>query len=165
MKKVLITLVLIAATTVVGFAQKLGHINSTELLEMMPGRDSIEQKIEMNAQQMEQALADMKAEYDKKVAEFQEQSANWSESVTQSKYNSIMSLEREMQQFNVNANKELQKTEQKLIQPLIEQAQAAIDKVAEDNGFTYIFDTSTGAIVYAKGENIMPMVKAELGIQ
>jgi outer membrane protein len=165
MKKVLITLVLVAATTFVGFSQKLGHINSTELLEMMPARDSIEQKIEANAKQMEQALAGMKKEYDQKVAEFQEQSANWSESITQSKYNSIMSLEREMQQFNVNANKEIQQFEQKMIQPLIEKAQAAIDKVAEENGFTYIFDTSTGAIVFAQGENIMPLVKAEIGIQ
>lgn len=165
MKKVLITLVLVAATTLAGFSQKLGHINSTELLEMMPNRDSIEQKIEAQARQMEEALAQMKSEYDQKVQEFQEKSKTWSESITQTKYNQIMNLERDIQEFNVSANKDLQKKEQELIQPLIEQAQNAIDKVADENGFTYVFDTSTGAIVYAKGEDIMPMVKAELGIE
>jgi hypothetical protein len=37
--------------------------------------------------------------------------------------------------------------------------------VADANNFTYIFDTSTGFVLYYdKGEDILPLVKTKLGI-
>ena len=52
--------------------------------------------------------------------------------------------------------------------PIIEKAQEAVNKVAADNGFTYILDASASkaVVVYLDGgDDIMPLVKAELGIQ
>jgi hypothetical protein len=38
--------------------------------------------------------------------------------------------------------------------------------VAAEGKFTYIFDTSTGTVLYSDGgTDIMPLVKAKLGIQ
>lgn len=43
----------------------------------------------------------------------------------------------------------------------------AIKEVAKENGFTYIFDMSSGAILFASetSEDILPLVKKKLGIQ
>jgi Skp family chaperone for outer membrane proteins len=52
--------------------------------------------------------------------------------------------------------------------PIIEKAQEAVNKVAADNGFAYVLDASASkaVVVYLDGgEDIMPLVKAELGIQ
>mgnify|MGYP000660335397 CR=1 FL=1 len=49
---------------------------------------------------------------------------------------------------------------------LLEKAQNAINEVAEENNYTYIFDISLGSIVYGKeSKDIMPLVKTKLGIE
>jgi hypothetical protein len=48
---------------------------------------------------------------------------------------------------------------------MVEKATAAINDVAAANNFTYIFDVSTGFVLYFdKGEDIMQMVKTKLAI-
>jgi len=52
------------------------------------------------------------------------------------------------------------------VQPLIDKAKKAIDEVAVEKGYNYIFDTGTGALIYYQdSDDIMPFVKAKLGIQ
>ncbi|MEO8589764.1 MAG: OmpH family outer membrane protein, partial [Flavobacteriales bacterium] len=61
---------------------------------------------------------------------------------------------------------DLSKQEEELLKPMVEKTNLAIKDVADANGFTYIFDTSTGFVLYfEKGEDIMPLVKAKLGVQ
>lgn len=52
-----------------------------------------------------------------------------------------------------------------LVQPLIDKAKKAIEEVAKENGFTYIIDTSSGALLYSGGEDILPLVKKKLNLQ
>ena len=48
---------------------------------------------------------------------------------------------------------------------MIEKARKAISEVAEENGYTYIFDAGVGILLYYdKGDNILPLVRAKLGI-
>jgi outer membrane protein len=58
----------------------------------------------------------------------------------------------------------LAQLEQELLMPMVERVQEAIDAVGAENGFTYIFDTSSGATVYTGGENVVDMVRAKLGM-
>jgi len=49
--------------------------------------------------------------------------------------------------------------------PIIEKARKAIDAVATEKGYTYIFDNSSGVLLFAKdSENIAADVKAKLGL-
>ena len=51
-----------------------------------------------------------------------------------------------------------------MMQPLIDKARAAIDKVAGQLGFNYVLDSSAGgSVIIAKGKDIMAEVKVELG--
>jgi outer membrane protein len=54
-----------------------------------------------------------------------------------------------------------------LFQPIQEKAIGAVNEVAEENKFTYILDTGTGAVVYVspESEDILPLVKAKLGLE
>ena len=59
---------------------------------------------------------------------------------------------------------ELGAMEARLLEPMIERAREAIQAVGAEEGFTYIFDTSSGATVYEGGEDVISMVKAKLGL-
>jgi outer membrane protein len=70
-----------------------------------------------------------------------------------------------MEQFEQTATEDLQNKELELTTPIIEKAKAAVEKVAEENGYTYIFNSTEGLLLYAlPSDNVMTMVKAKLGI-
>ena len=69
-----------------------------------------------------------------------------------------------IQKFEQTAAQDLQKKQQDMMGPLIEKARAAIKKVAEGQGFDYVLDASAnGAVLMAKGKDLMTDVKSELG--
>ena len=130
----------------------------------MPERPEIESKLQEQAKQVEDALSEMQKDYELKVQEFQN-NPDWTEATKSSKYNAIVSLEQDMKEFAMNAEKELNDNEGKLMQPMIDRARKAIDDVAKEGGYTYIFDSSESTLLYEGGEDIMPLVKAKLGME
>ncbi|HBH07028.1 MAG TPA: hypothetical protein DDX92_10555 [Flavobacteriales bacterium] len=169
MKNLLILLALTLMSAYTASAQsklKFGHINSAELLELMPERNQIQVELEEYAKQLETQLTTMTTEYQTKVADYQQNEASWTELIKNSKLSEISDLERRIQEFQSTAQQSLQQKEQQLVEPLINRAQDAIDKVAAANGYTYVFDTSTGAVVvFPDSDNLLGLVKKELGVE
>jgi len=159
-------IILIALTicTLSVFGQKLGHIDGQALLLAMPERAQVEKQIQDQANQVEKALVEMQKEYEMKVKEFQD-NPTWPESLKTTKYNAIINLEKDMKDFAAQAEQELADKEAELLQPMVDRARNSINKIAKDKGFSYILDSSQGVILYEGGEDIMPLVKADLGIQ
>lgn len=164
MRTLLMSLAL-TAITLTGMAQKFGHINANELLMAMPERETAEKSIEEQATVYEQELRNMQTELQKKYEEYQTKAETWPEAIRKSKEKEIRQMEQGIQEFSQTAQQDLAKLEEDLLTPLIDSARAAIEEVGAENGFTYIFDISTGATLYNGGEDVMPLVKAKLGIE
>jgi outer membrane protein len=163
MKKFIIIFAALVSTTT--FAQKLGHINSNELLQAMPERTQIEEEIKTYAQELEQQLSTMTKEYQAKVQSYQSKEASMTDAIKQDKIQEITNLEERINKFQQTAQKDLQTKEEELLNPVIEKARNAIEEVAKDNGYTYIFDSGVGVLLYQKdSDNIMPLVKKKLGL-
>ncbi len=155
----------LTAITLTGMAQKFGHINANELLMAMPERETAEKQIEEQAAIYEQELRNMQTEMQKKYEEYQTKAETWPEAIRKSKEKEIRQMEQGLQEFSQTAQQDLAKLEEDLLTPLIDSARAAIEEVGAESGFTYIFDISTGATLYNGGEDVMPLVKAKLGIE
>src|SRR5690554_780064 len=165
--KTMKTIVLIFATlfSTMAFGQKLGHINSNDLLKAMPERSTIEAEVQKYAQDLESRLSAMTKEYQSKIQDYQSKEATMSESIKQDKIKEITNLEDRINEFQKTAQRDLQAREEKLLTPIIEKARKAIEDVAKEEGFTYIFDSGVGALLYQKdSQNIMPQVKKKLGL-
>ena len=66
--------------------------------------------------------------------------------------------------FQQSSQESIQQKRTEVLAPLLEKAQNAINEVAEENNYTYIFDISLGSIVYGKeSKDIMPLVKTKFG--
>lgn len=163
MKKILLILS-VALISMTGMAQKFGHIDSQELLQLMPETKVAQAEIEKLTKDNEVILQNLQADYQKLVAEIQQNQATMAEAVLQSKYQQAQGLEQNIYDFQQTAQTEISKKNDELITPIIDKAKKAIEEVGKENGFTYIFDTSSGVIVYEGGENVLPLVKAKLGI-
>ena len=163
MKKITL-LALLGFLTLNSFAQnKFGYIDSQELLMLMPERKSAQTKVENFAKSLESQLASMTAEYQESVQEYQANEATYTDLVKQDKVAEITGLEQRIQTFQQNAQQSLQKKEQELLEPILSKARKAIEDVAKEGGFTYIFDKGQGSILYAKeSENVLGLVKKKL---
>ena len=105
----------------------------------------------------------MTAEYQQSVQEYQANEATYTDLVKQDKVTEITGLEQRIQSFQQNAQQALQSKEQELLEPILQKARQAIEDVASEGDYTYIFDKSVGSILYVKeSENILDKVKKKL---
>jgi len=161
---ILIVLCLISYGT---FAQKqkFGHINSEELLKLMPGRDSAVTVITEYAKTLENQMKGMQTEFEDKYQDYLAHESEMTDLIKQTKQRELQDIQTRIENFQTSAEEDLQKKQTELLQPIIDKAKAAIEKVAKTNGYTYIFDSGLGILLYEDpGEDILPMVKTELGI-
>ena len=158
-------LILSAAPVFAQTPSKLGHIDRQKLMLMLPERKDAEAKMQAFAKKLDDQLRAMGAEYENKVAEVQAGADGMTETERQMAIREIGELEQRIQAAQQKAQEDLAKQEEELLRPMVERTNKAIKTVADANGFTYIFDTSTGFVLYhEKGEDIMSLVKTELGI-
>jgi outer membrane protein len=162
--RIVFMIAMVIGMAIPSMAQKFGHINSNKLLMAMPERETAEKQIEEQATLYDQELQNMQAEFQKKYEEYLGKAETWPEAIRKSKEKELRQLEQGMQDFSQTAQQDLAKLEEDLLTPLIDRARKAIEDVGKENGFTYIFDVSTGATLYNGGEDVMGLVKAKLGI-
>ncbi len=148
-------------------AQKFGHINSQELLAALPAGDSAKVKLEKYSKELEDQLELMQVELNKKYDDYLANRDKLSALIKQDKETELQSMQQRIQLFQTNAEQELQEKKTSLFKPIYDQVNLAIAKVGKANGFIYVFDISTGALLYQSEQSmdIMPLVKKELGIQ
>jgi len=164
MKQISLVIALMVSFSITGFAQKFGHLNTQEVLLNMPERTQAQSTIEARAGEYESELTRMQQDFQTKLAEYQSKGSTWPAAILQQKERELQALDQGMQEFGTTVQNELAQLEQELLMPMVERVQEAIDAVGAENGFTYIFDTSSGATVYTGGENVVDMVRAKLGM-
>lgn len=169
MKNLMLAFVMVLGVVGSTFAQgtpKFGHVNSAELMGMMPERLTIQTELETYAKQLEAQLGAMTSEYQAKVSSYQTNEATWTTLIRDSKAREINDIEARIQEFQQSAQASLNEKEQSLVDPLIKKAKDAIDTVAKANGYTYVFDSSTGSLlVFPPSDDLLPLVKKYMGIQ
>ena len=151
------------------FAQKsvkLGHINSATLLDKMPGRDSAKTKIETYAKELQGQLKEMQDEFDLKYKNYQSNEKTMSDLVKKTKTDELKALQDRRDGFQKTAQEDIQKKENELLKPIIDKVRKAIEDVAKENKYTYIFDTASGLLLYFDaGDDVMTLVKKKLRLK
>ncbi len=147
---------------------KFGHINSDELIQTMPEYDSATVKLEKFRKELVNALELMSVELNTKNDAYQKESKLLSDIVKQTKEQELIDMNKRIQDFQTNAQTQLQSKQTEVFQPIYAKVDKAIKEVGKENGFLYVFDVAKGALLYfdeAKSINILPLVKTKLGLK
>jgi outer membrane protein len=146
--------------------QKIGHINSQELLAAMPESDSAQKQVEKIAKEHESVIEEMTVEYNKKVEALTKTYETLSDLAKASKEAELQDIQTRIQKFQQDAQEDLQRKRAELFKPIQDKALAAVNAVAAENGFAYILDSGIGAVVYEgpDAQDILPLVKKKLGL-
>ena len=146
---------------------KFAHINFNDLVVSMPENDSVNATLEALNQEYTKLGEELQVDYNVANDEYQKGLATWTELVRQTKEAELNDMVTRIQRFVADSRQDLQNKQQELLQPVLIKAQNTIQEVADEQGFDYVFDTSTGSfLTVPKDEsvNILKLVQAKLGI-
>ncbi|MFT5055662.1 MAG: outer membrane protein [Pseudoalteromonas distincta] len=169
MKKVLVILALVCSTFAAQAQTKVGHINSSNLLEMLPEADSIQKQLAQVQEMWQRILAEKETEaktkYNALMIIIDKPSV--SDSEKEIKTQEVENLQKQYQELQKRANDDLQIKQEELLSPLLEKVKKTISEVAKANGYAYVMDTTEGSgIIYSDSSfDLMPLVKAKLGVK
>ena len=163
MKK--ITIFIIAAlTTLSSFSQdKLGHIDVQEILVVMPEYKAAETEMQNFALDLEKTSKALQSEIQAKFEDYQANVDSYSDIIRQDKEKEIQDLQQRIQAFEQNAQAQLEEKRQKLLTPITKAVQDAIQEVASEGGYTYIFTTEI-LLFSSKSNDVGLLVKKKLGL-
>jgi len=166
LKFVLIITVIALCSNVSAQTAKFAHINRSELIVSMPEYDSAMVKLQKFVQELEQLLEEMNVELNRKYEEFTKNQANWSDLVRQAKTDEVQTMNQRFQAFQQQAEENVQQEQGKLMQPIFEKANKAIETVAKEQGITYVISDDPQILFYkATGTiDLLPAVQKNLGI-
>jgi len=165
---VLIVVIAFAGKNAMAQSFKFGHINSDELIQTMPEYDSATVKLEKFRKELVNALELMSVELNNKNEAYQKDAKNLSDIVKQTKEQELVDMNKRIQDFQANAQTQLQNKQTEVFQPIYAKVDKAIKDVGKENGFFYVFDVAKGALLYfdeTKSVNVMPLVKTKLGLK
>ena len=166
LKITLLAIILSAGSNSFAQTLKFGHIDSNKLLSIMPEKAEAQKQIQTAAAEYDSQIKAMREEYQTLVNAYVEKRETLAEALRADKEKEIQDLQNRMQTFDGFAQQELQKKQNELLKPIFDKASTAIKAVGAENGFTYVFDISTGVILFNSNNSvdIMELVKTKLGI-
>ena len=145
---------------------KIGYIDFNTLITAMPGIDSVKTKLQKYQQSLSDQLDAMRGEFENKYLDYQSKSSGMSDLIKQTKEKELADLQSRIDGFQQKAQQDLQGKQQELLQPIVDKAKAAIKKIARDNKFSIILNSIEDVLLFNEGaEDVMPLVKKELGIE
>jgi outer membrane protein len=145
---------------------KTGHIIRDEIIMAMPEYDTAMKAYNAFAQELSNALELMQVEYNNKLDAYVKESKNLSDIVKANKEQELSDMQNRINTFQQNAQTQLQDKQTELLNPIVTKVTEAINQVAKDGGYIYIYDART--LIYfdaTKSTDISPLVKTKLGIK
>ena len=150
---------------------KIGYTSAEYILSNMPVAKQIEADLKDYEQQLTAQLESKSKDLEAKNQEYQRTAENMIPEVRADKERELQSLYQSIQKFQQDAQVSLQRKQNELLQPALDEIQKAIEEVAKANGYTHIFnpgqpEVGLTILLYARDEdNISDLVLKQLGIE
>lgn len=156
-----------ASSLSVSAQQKYGHIVGTDIMELMPEFKVMKASIERKQRQQENTMISLYKQYEEGMILLSTHAYSLMPAIAEEKQLELMEIKGKIEDLQQNADMEVLQLQQKLTKPIIAKMEKAIDAVAKENGYSYIFDVSTPGIVVYYPENegdVTELVKKKMGL-
>ncbi|RIV27394.1 OmpH family outer membrane protein [Fibrisoma montanum] len=159
-----------AGATTAAAPVKLGYTNIDYILGQTPESKDITNQLTIQRTQSENELKRMQKELEDKYNAYEKGAASMTDVIRKDRETELQSLQARIQEFGRTAEQSLQTKYQQLVNPVVQKIQKAIDAVAAENSYTYVFNLDAGAntipilLVAPPQDNITDLVLKKLGI-
>lgn len=170
MKKIKNLIFLILLVFVVGFVNaqtKVAHINSQELISIMPEMELAKAEFSKLQKSLSDDIQNLINNYRKKADQYSDETPSKTKAENENRINELDDLKAQIQKAQISAEKEAEEKYIELTEPIKEKALSAIQKVGREKGFSVILDSTNESVFLLKDSvltDLMEAVKEELGI-
>ena len=162
--KSLVIAVILFVGTQASAQVKVAHIDLQALMTTMPQMKTAQDQMKKIQESYDKEFKSMATDYQAKLQKYEQESTTAGDVLNETRSKEMQDMGARIQKFQQDAQKELGQKEMDLLKPIMEKAQAAIQKVAKAKGITYVLDATTGSgVIVADGEDLLGAVKKELG--
>lgn len=146
-------------------AQGVAHIDSEQLLMAMPETKAMEDELKKVQQTYADEYNAQATALQAKLKKYDAEAPTQTDAKNEERRVEVEGLKNKIQKYAQTADQEIQKKRFDLLKPIVEKAQKAVSDVATEKGIKYVLDSSPGkGLIVFEGEDLMPAVKAKLGI-
>jgi len=162
----LISALLVLGTTISAQAQKFGYVNSDAVLAAMPQVKQAEANLDALQKQLQKKGQNMVEELQQDYMKIQQQieQGELSPKQQEEEAKKLEDRQKEIADFEQDMMSQVQEKRQELLEPILENVNQAIQDVAKEEGFQFVFDSTI--LLYAEdSQNLTNKVKAKLGLE
>jgi outer membrane protein len=149
--------------------QRLAYVDSEYILSKLPEYTGLDQRLKTLVTGWNQELTAMQVEIDRLEQEFSARDILFTQEVRQQRLTEIQTKKRAKEQFEQSRfgpEGEYFRQQQQLLEPIQRRVMAAIEKIAQRDGYDFVFDrTGDFLFLYTRSQwNISKEVLLEMGI-
>ena len=161
--KISFLLAMFAFVAVNAQAQKFGYIDSDALLAEMPKVKQARANLEVLQKQLTTKGENMVKDFQTKLQalETKRQQGTITQKDLEAEAKKLEAKQLEIQKYEQDMYKQLAEREQKELQPILNEVNDAIQAVAKENGYQFIFEKKT-LLYFDDAMDVSAMVKAKL---
>lgn len=157
--------VMVGATSFVNAQSKIAHIDAGQLIEAMPDYKAAQSQLEKVQKTYDTEIKAMAKELETKMKQYDTEASGKTDDENQKRFQEVQGMQENIQAYRQQALQDLDKKRADTFKPILEKAQATIQKVAKALGYQYVLDsTMGGGVILADGKDLMPDVKKALGM-
>ncbi len=149
-------------------AVKVGFADVEYIFSQMPESKAIESELQALQTQLKKQIDAKEAEFQKKLAEYQQFGANVPEAVRQNTERELRQMQENIEKLQQDAQTEMQRKQKQLMEPVYQKVGKAIEDVAKENGFSIILNNQiSGLDVILYGDeklDVSDLVLKKLGV-
>lgn len=149
-------------------APKIGYANVDYILGQMPEFKQVDTDLRSLENQLKKNLEAKGAEFQRKVAEYQQNLNTMLEAVRANTERELTQLQQNLQKMQEEAQAEIQKKSTTLMDPVYAKVGKTIEDVAKENGFTLILNSQiSGLDVVLYGDSsvdVSDLVLKKMGV-
>lgn len=165
MKKLLLMFLMCAP--IAAFAQKFGHVNAQEIIQVMPDYTKAKNEIDALQKQYEDDLKSMQDELTKKSQAYEKEQATLPDNIKQRREQELQEMYQKIQQSYQDNQQALGRASQEKMQAITTKIVDAIKQVGQAGGYVYIMDIAGGVpyISTTLSTDVTTQVKTQLGLK
>lgn len=163
--KIILVAAIVCLVATISNAQKVGYLNTNELLLQMPEIKKADTILNTYADDMQKIYTEKVMKYQQALADYQKNASTWSEVKREYAEQELGDMQVSISDYEKSSNDKLEAKKEELYGPILDKVKAAIKVVGEQNKFTAILDGSALLYTGTDAVDILPLVKKQLGIQ
>ena len=131
---------------------KIGYVDSNEIMSKFEEVRQVQVDLEKEQRRLENEFNNLVGQLDSLQQDYERQRLLMSEMRRQEKENEIINMKKSAEEFQLKKfgpEGEIYRKQNELLKPVLKKIDDAIQKVGDEQGYDFILDAMTGALLYA----------------